>query len=126
VPKTIKKAFDLNCKNCNSFWADAIAKEMKMTLTFTLALSWNLPLLHNGIWTWGLSSSKYISQAVKNCQMHLTEKLGGEYKIPVKADNSSPVDYDPLADHSDPLDAKCASFYQHLIGAMQWMVELGW
>jgi hypothetical protein len=58
--------------------------------------------------------------------MHLTEKLGGKYKIPVKADNSFSVDYDSLTDLSDPFDTKCASFYQHLIGVMQWMVEHGW
>jgi hypothetical protein len=29
VPKTIKEAFDLNRKNGNTFWANAIAKEMK-------------------------------------------------------------------------------------------------
>ncbi len=44
----------------------------------------------------------------------------------MKADNPFPVDYDPLTNLSDPLDAKCTSFYQHLIGVMQLMVELGW
>jgi hypothetical protein len=29
VPKTVKEAFDLDCKNGNTFWADTIAKEMK-------------------------------------------------------------------------------------------------
>ncbi len=29
VPKTVKKAFDLDHKNANTFWANAIAKEMK-------------------------------------------------------------------------------------------------
>ncbi len=29
VPKTVKEAFDLDCKNGNTFWADEIAKEMK-------------------------------------------------------------------------------------------------
>jgi hypothetical protein len=29
VPKTVKEAFELDCKNGNTFWADAIAKEMK-------------------------------------------------------------------------------------------------
>jgi hypothetical protein len=29
VPKTIKEALDLDCKNGNTLWADAIAKEMK-------------------------------------------------------------------------------------------------
>jgi hypothetical protein len=29
VPKTVKEAFGLDRKNGNTFWADAIAKEMK-------------------------------------------------------------------------------------------------
>jgi len=35
------------------------------------------------------------------------------------------VDYRPELDQSDPLDAECSSFYQHLIGVLRWMVELG-
>ena len=31
--------------------------------------------LPNGLMAWGLSPSKYVVQAVKNCQLHLTEKL---------------------------------------------------
>ncbi len=34
-------------------------------------------LLPNGVMTWGLSPFKYVVQAVKNCQLHLTEKLAG-------------------------------------------------
>jgi hypothetical protein len=34
------------------------------------------------------------------------------------------MDYCPEMDISDPLDPECSSFYQHLIGVMQWMVEL--
>ncbi len=30
--------------------------------------------LPNGVMVWGLSPSKYVVQAVKNCQLHLTEK----------------------------------------------------
>ncbi len=45
----------------------------------------------------------------------------------MRADNQFPVDYDHLTDlYSDLLDAECASFYQHLIGVMRLMVELGW
>jgi hypothetical protein len=73
---------------------------------------------------WGLSPSKYVVQAVKNCQLHLTEKLAGRY-FPARADNQFPVDYDPFTDFSDILDPDCSSFYQHLIGVMRWMVELG-
>ncbi len=80
--------------------------------------------LPNGIWAWGLSPSKYVTQAVKNCQTHLTEKLNGRYSIPAKAKNLFPGDYTPDTDVSEPLDPKCSSFYQHLIGVMWWMVEL--
>jgi hypothetical protein len=55
----------------------------------------------------------------------LTEKVNGKYLIPVRVDNLFPVDYDPSTDLSDILDPECSSFYQHLIGVMRWMVELG-
>ncbi len=74
---------------------------------------------------WGLCPSKYVVQAVKNCQLHLTDKLNRKYSIPARADNSFPVDYDPSTDLSDILDPECSPFYQHLIGVMRWMVELG-
>jgi hypothetical protein len=81
--------------------------------------------LPNGVMAWELSPSEYFVQAVKNCQLHLTEKLAGKYSIPARADNPFPVDYDPSTDQSDLLDPDCSSFYQHLIGVMRWMVELG-
>jgi hypothetical protein len=81
--------------------------------------------LPNGVMAWGLSPSKYVVQAIKNCQLHLNEKLAGKYSIPARADNPFPVDYDPSTDLSNLLDPDCSSFYQHLIGVMRWMVELG-
>jgi hypothetical protein len=66
-----------------------------------------------------------LSRQIKNCQLHLTEKLAGKYSIPARADNLFPVDYDPSTDQSDLLNSDCSSFYQHLIGVMIWMVELG-
>jgi hypothetical protein len=81
--------------------------------------------LPNGLMAWGLSPSKYVVQAVKNCQLHLTEKLAWKYSIPARADNQFPVDYDPSTDLSDLFDPDYSSFYQHLIGVMRWMVELG-
>jgi hypothetical protein len=66
--------------------------------------------LPNGVMVWGLSPSKYVIQAVKNCQLHLTEKTAGKYSIPARADNPFPVDYDPSTDLSDLLDPDCSSF----------------
>jgi hypothetical protein len=40
--------------------------------------------LHNGVMAWGLSPSKYIVQAVKNCQIYLIEKFNGKYLIPAR------------------------------------------
>ena len=81
--------------------------------------------LPNGIYAWGLSPSKYVNQAVKNCQTHLTKKVNDKYKIPTKADNPFPTVYCADTDVSEPLDPESSSFFQHLIGVMRWMVELG-
>jgi hypothetical protein len=74
---------------------------------------------------WGMSPSKYTQQAIANCVRHLSEKLDNWYVIPRRADNPFPQDYRPELDRSKPLDDECSSFYQHLIGIMCWMVELG-
>ena len=79
----------------------------------------------NGAWAWGLSPSKYVVQAVKNCQKHLTGKLQDRYHLPLRADNPFLCDYAPKMDTTNPLDPECLSFYQHLIGVTHWMVELG-
>jgi hypothetical protein len=34
--------------------------------------------LPNRVWAWGLSPSKYVNQAIQNCQTHLTAKLDGK------------------------------------------------
>jgi hypothetical protein len=76
--------------------------------------------LPNGVMAWGLSPSKYVVQAVKNCQLHLTEKLAGRYSIPARADNPFPIDYDPSTDFSDILDPDCSSF----LSASYWCDEM--
>ncbi len=55
----------------------------------------------------------------------MPEKLAGRYSIPARADKPFPVDYDPSTDFSDILNPDYSSFYEHLIGVMRWMVELG-
>jgi hypothetical protein len=35
--------------------------------------------LKDGVWAWGLSSYKYLTQAVKNCEQHLRKKLSNCY-----------------------------------------------
>ena len=62
---------------------------------------------------------------MKNCSSHLSEKFDGKYRLPKRADNPFPTDYCAETDVSDPLTPELASFYQHLIGVMHWMVEQG-
>jgi hypothetical protein len=81
--------------------------------------------LPNGIYAWGMSPSKYVNQAAKNCQTHLTAKLNNKYKILTRADNPFLTNYCPDTDVTEPLDPECLFFYQHLISVMRWMIELG-
>ncbi len=81
--------------------------------------------LPNGIYAWGMSPSKYVNQAVKNCQTYLSEKLNDRYKLPTRADNPIPTTYCPDIDTTELLDPECSSFYQHLISILRWMVKLG-
>jgi hypothetical protein len=84
-----------------------------------------LTQLDNGIYAWGLSPSKCVAQAVKNCAKHLTDKLNNRFCLPQWADNPFSYDYCPELDLSDPLDPECSPFYQHLFGVMRWVVKLG-
>jgi hypothetical protein len=51
--------------------------------------------------------------------------LNNHFRLPQQAVNPFPYDYCPELDSSEPLDPECSSVYQHLIGVMRWMVELG-
>ncbi len=51
-----------------------------------------------GILAWGLSPSKYVAQAVKNCAKHLIDKLNNHFHPPQWADNPFPYDYCPELD----------------------------
>ncbi len=56
--------------------------------------------LDNELWAWGLSPSKYVTQAVKNCAKHMTNKLNNRSRLPQRADNPFPYDYCPELDLS--------------------------
>ncbi len=112
---------------CTQFdqWVHAAEAIFGWWLWHYLGAKLKMTQLENGIWAWGISPSKYVAQAVKNCAKHLTNKLNNHFCLPQWADNPFPYDYWPELDLSDHLDPDCSSFYQHLIGVMRWMVELG-
>ena len=80
--------------------------------------------LANGVDAWGLSSSKYVQEAVRNVEKFLSERKGGR-KLPRRAATPFERDYRPETDESPELRHEDASFYQSQIGVLRWMVEMG-
>ena len=79
----------------------------------------------NGVLAWGISPSKYVQEAVKNCEAYLKDNYPDDYELTKYAPNPFPMDYEPSMDTSALLEADEASYYQSIIGIMRWMVELG-
>ena len=81
-------------------------------------------VLPNGVIAWGMSSSKYVQEAVANVDRYLASNhIGKTLKRKVKS--TWPTGYEAELDTSEELEAREASFYQHLIGVLHWIVELG-
>ena len=78
--------------------------------------------LPNGAKAWGVSSSKYIQDSIKNLESKM-EKKNLKLRSGVKAPLSK--DYRPELDSSPELNTEDASLYQSLIGSLRWMVEMG-
>ena len=69
-------------------------------------------------------SSKYVQEAVRNCEQTLKDTYGGTYNFPKSAPNPLPMGYRPQKYVYEPLSPELASYYQYLIGIMRWMVEI--
>ena len=79
--------------------------------------------LNNGVWAWSLSPSKYVQEAVKNTEKHVRDK--GNMTLPKRATAPWPSNYVAELDTSAELSPEWANYYQSLVGALHWMVELG-
>jgi len=80
-------------------------------------------VLPNGVVAWGVSPSKYIQEAVRNVEAHLSKQ--GDRKLKKQARAPFPADYVPELDTTRELDPEECSYYQSQIGILRWMVELG-
>jgi hypothetical protein len=78
--------------------------------------------LSNGMKAWAFGSHQYVHAAVQNVHAHL-EKKG--MKLPYSAPNPLSTDHRPEIDVTPELGEADASYYQHLIGILRWIVELG-
>ena len=80
--------------------------------------------LPDGNWAWGMTSEKYITNAVKIVEQMLEEDGDGKH---LKTTARVPIisSYKPELDTSDELGPKLTSRYQQLVGILRWAVELG-
>ena len=81
--------------------------------------------LHNRVWAWTMSFTKYVHEAVRNCAAHLSTQCSGKYKMPKKAYNPFKMGYDLELDTSPELDHEAASYYLTIISILILMVKLG-
>ena len=81
--------------------------------------------LHNGIWAWSMSPSKYVKEAVRICKKYVARHLSKEYRFPRRADNPFEGGCSPKLDVSPVLGPEEASYYQSEIGVMRWIIEMG-
>ena len=79
--------------------------------------------IENGVECWGLSSSKYVQEAVKNAEECCRANYG--IGLPKKAPTPYPKNYRPEIDLPDELIPTEASYFHSAIGILRWIVELG-
>jgi len=79
---------------------------------------------------WGASAEQYVKEAVANVKQRLKQD-GYAFNKKLSDPNYSPqqpfsnIKYRPELDTSLECDDDQGSYYQHLIGVLQWIVELG-
>ena len=81
--------------------------------------------LENGVWAWSFSSSQYAQSAVKNVEEYVGRPENTDLKIPLKAETPLTTSSSPELDVSPELTPRDSTYYQSLIGILQWIVELG-
>jgi hypothetical protein len=80
--------------------------------------------LPNGVTAWGMSSSKYVQEAVRNIDEYLRSNNDG-MTLAKRAPTPFPSGYAPEIDDSQELNPENVSHFQSHIGILRWIVELG-
>ncbi len=93
--------------------------------SMSLGAKLKLTQMSNGVYARGMSPAKYIKKAVSNCQKHLTSNYDGRCVLPTQAANPFVMGYEPELDETPALDPDWASYFQSIIGVMEWMCEIG-
>ena len=71
--------------------------------------------LHNGIWVWSISPSKYVQEAIRICEEYIVKYLRKSYKLPKRAENPFESGNCPELDVSPVLGPDEVSYCQFLM-----------
>ena len=74
--------------------------------------------LANGVTAWGMSPSKYVQEAVKDCEEYLNENYLRRFTLPKHGPTLFMMNYAPKMDIFQALNANDASCFQSLIGIL--------
>jgi hypothetical protein len=94
-----------------------------MEPTFYLGVKLKKTVIPNGVVAWGMSSSKYVQEAVQNVQEYLQKN--GDRKLKKKASAPFEATYRAEIDEIPVLGPEMANYFQSQIGSLRWCVELG-
>ena len=75
--------------------------------------------MDNDVWCWSISPSKYVQEAVRNCQKYLKEILSDEYELIANEPNLFPLGCEPRMNVYPLLSPDEASYFQIFIGVMR-------
>jgi hypothetical protein len=79
-------------------------------------------VLENGTTCWSFSSSQYVQNAIGNVEEYLKSR---NQSLLLRAKSPWSTNYCPEIDMTPELQPSEASYYQSLIGVLQWIVKLG-
>ena len=65
----------------------------------------------NGVWCWSMIPSKYVQEAVRNCETHLRDQCVGKYSLVNDAYNPFDYHYKIKVDVSDPLNPEIELYF---------------
>ena len=116
---------DILCIHCNAdFMLEQLHKSFPLEPGFGnpdmyLGAKLCKTRLHNGVWAWAMSPTKYVCEFVRNCKVHLSTKYVDKYKMPKKAENPFKMGYEPELDTSPELDPDAVTYYLTIIGILK-------
>ena len=80
----------------------------------------------NGVWAWANIPERYVKESVANVDNYLTKLVDARWQFTKKkSDNPFVRYYAPEMDKTPDLVQELASCYQHFIGVLRWVVEIG-